>query len=101
MAVQAVTVDRKQVLFTAALAAAMAEPFGALVGLAAAGWLPGRNPELMAFASGAMLFVSVHELAPLARRYGRYRLFVAGGALSLVTYGLLAHLTTGKITVVP
>jgi ZIP family zinc transporter len=97
MAVPAVTVERKQVLFTAALTAAMAEPVGALAGLAAAEWLPGRNPQLMAFAAGAMLFVSVHELVPLARRYGRLRLFLAGGASSLLVYGLLARLTTGRI----
>jgi ZIP family zinc transporter len=101
MAVPAVAVRRKQVLFTAAITAAMAEPVGAVAGLVAAEWLPGRNPQLMAFAAGAMLFVSIHELLPLARRYGRPRLFVAGGAASLMAYGLLAHLTTGKISVVP
>lgn len=96
MAVPAVAVKRKRVLYTAALVAAMAEPVGAALGLVAAQWLPGRNPQLMAFAAGAMLFVSVHELVPLARRYGRLRLFVAGGALSLLAYGLLARLTTGS-----
>jgi ZIP family zinc transporter len=101
MAVPAATVERKQVLFAAALAAAMAEPLGAVAGLIAAQWLPGRNPQLLAFAAGAMLFVSIHELVPLARRYGRLRLLVAGGALSLVVYGLLARLTTGRIWIAP
>jgi ZIP family zinc transporter len=97
MAVPAAAVERKQALFTAALVAAMAEPVGAALGLIATEWLPGRNPQLMAFAAGAMLFVSVHELVPLARRYGRLRLFLAGGAASLLVYGALARLTTGRV----
>lgn len=62
MAVPAVMVKRNHMLFAAAIAAAMAEPFGVALGLVAAGWLPRLNPHLTAFAAGAMLFVSVHAL---------------------------------------
>lgn len=95
MAVPAVATQRKRVLFAAASAAAMAEPAGAVAGLVAAQWMPGHNPQLMAFAAGAMVFVSLHELLPLARRHGPLRNFVAGGALGLLAYGLLARVTIG------
>jgi ZIP family zinc transporter len=95
MAVPAIMTRRRYMLFAAAIGAAMAEPLGAALGLVAAGSLPQLNPHLMAFAAGAMLFVAVHELLPMARRYGRIPLFVAGGALSLPVYWVLAHLTVG------
>jgi ZIP family zinc transporter len=49
----------------------------------------------MALAAGAMLFVSVHELLPMALRFGRLHLFGAGLALSVPVYLLLAVLIRG------
>lgn len=49
-------------------------------------FLPGLNPLFMAFAAGAMIFVSIHELLPMARRYKRIFLFVLGVILSIVVY---------------
>ena len=68
----------------------LAEPLGALPGLLAIEVAPVLNPYLLSFAIGAMIFVSVHELVPLARFYGSPRYFTGGIALSVVVYRLLA-----------
>jgi ZIP family zinc transporter len=44
----------------------------------------------MAFAAGAMTFVSLHELVPMARRYGHLGWFAGGIVLSLAVHWLLA-----------
>jgi ZIP family zinc transporter len=45
-----------------------------------------------------MLFVSVHELIPMAKRYGQPKYFVLGALLSAIVYFLLAALTLGRLT---
>jgi ZIP family zinc transporter len=40
----------------------------------------------MAFAAGAMTFVSLHELFPMARRYGNVQLFLVGLGMSFLAY---------------
>jgi len=44
----------------------------------------------MAFAAGAMIFVSLHELLPMAQRYGKVHLFALGVGLGGVAYVLLS-----------
>ncbi len=56
---------------------------------------PSLNPLFMAFAAGAMVFISVHELLPMARRYHKTRLFVLGALISVFVYALLAALVPG------
>ncbi|MEZ5141136.1 MAG: ZIP family metal transporter [Acidimicrobiales bacterium] len=70
------TKDRR-LLWTMAVLAASAEPVGALVGLLAVGLVPDADAALLAFAAGAMAYVALHELVPLARRYGRRSRFAA------------------------
>jgi ZIP family zinc transporter len=92
MAVPAMLLRSRRVLFGAAFLSALAEPLGAILGLAAVGVAPSLNAHFMAFAAGAMLFVSIHELLPMARRYRHFGLFVVGMLLSALVYWLLAHL---------
>lgn len=92
MAVPAIALRSKRFLFAAAALSALAEPAGAVIGLAAVNVYPGLNAYFMAFAAGAMLFVSIHELVPMARRYGYLRWFALGLALSVVADRLLAAL---------
>jgi zinc transporter ZupT len=66
---------------------------GAVLGLVAVGLAPGISTLLMAFAAGAMIFVSIHELIPMARRYRQPGLFIAGVGLSVLVYGLLTGVT--------
>lgn len=95
MAVPVVLSRSRRLLFGAALLSALAEPLGAILGLVAVGIAPKMNAHFMAFAAGAMLFVSIHELIPMARRYRHARLFLGGVLLSALVFCLLARLTTG------
>lgn len=92
MAVPAVLMKRKRFLYGSAVVSALAEPLGAILGLVFVGIVPALNPLLMAFAAGAMIFVSVHELIPMARRHGNLPLFGVGLGLSVVVYLILSAL---------
>jgi ZIP family zinc transporter len=95
MAVPIVMVKRRRFLYTAALLSGLAEPLGAVVGLVAVHFHPALNPLFMAFAAGAMIFVSVHELLPMARRYHNTHLFIVGAIISVFVYVLLAVVVPG------
>lgn len=86
MAAPIVLVKKKSFLFKAAFLSGLAEPAGAIVGLSAVSFLPTLNPLFMSFAAGAMIFVSLHELIPMATRYKKISLFVLGIALSALVY---------------
>jgi ZIP family zinc transporter len=94
MAVPATAVRSKPLLYGSAALSALAEPAGAVVGLAAVGAAPSLNSAFLALAAGAMLFVSVHELVPMARRHGHGGSFAAGAVLSVLVYALLSRITT-------
>jgi hypothetical protein len=53
---------------------------------------PALNAFFMALAAGAMIFVSVHELLPMAARLGNLAFFGGGLALTLPVYLLLRWL---------
>lgn len=76
----------------AAFLSALAEPMGALIGIIAINIAPSFTPIFLAFAAGAMIFVSIDELLPLARNYKRTDLFLVGIGLSLITYFVLSYL---------
>lgn len=93
MAVPVMLLRSKRLLFGAAFLSALAEPLGAILGLVAVGIAPSLNAHFMAFAAGAMLFVSIHELIPMAQRYRHIGLFLVGVLVSALVYWLLARLT--------
>jgi ZIP family zinc transporter len=93
MAVPALAARRKGLLFGAAAFSALAEPVGAVVGLVVVGITPRFNAYLLAFAAGAMIFISVHEVVPMALRYRHVGFFLVGVVLSALVYGALAALT--------
>jgi ZIP family zinc transporter len=95
MAVPLVMLRSKASLYGAALLSALAEPLGAVIGLLAVGVAPALNAHFLALAAGAMLFVSVHELVPMAARYPRGNFFFLGILLSALVYALLAGMTVG------
>lgn len=97
MAVPAVMLKSRGFLFGAALLSALAEPLGAIIGLVAVGIAPVFNAQFVAFAAGAMIFVAVHELIPMAKRYRHGGSFVLGAASSFLVYLLLASVTVGQI----
>lgn len=53
---------------------------------------PVLNPLFMALAGGAIIFVSVHELLPMAKRYHKMHLFILDAVLSMFVYAPLAAL---------
>lgn len=95
MSVPLVVLRSKRALFGAAFLSALAEPVGAVIGLAAVGIAPTLNAHFLALAAGAMGFVSVHELIPMAKRYRQPSFFLCGMLLSVLVYAALAHVTVG------
>jgi ZIP family zinc transporter len=95
MAVPAVASQRRTLLFGMAFVSALAEPTGALVGLVVVQVQPALNALFIALAAGAMIFVSVHDLLPMAARFGNLPLFAAGLALSVPVYALLRLILPG------
>ena len=61
--------------------------------IAAVGLAPALNAYFMAFAAGAMLFVTIHELIPMAQRYKHGALFLLGFIVSIVVYFGLGAVT--------
>jgi ZIP family zinc transporter len=90
MAVPLVMIRSRRALFSAAVLSALAEPAGAVIGLLALSVAPALNAHFLAFAAGAMLFVSIHELVPMAKRYRHPGSFLVGMLLSALVYFLLA-----------
>jgi ZIP family zinc transporter len=89
--VTATVAVRKRLLYCGAGLSALAEPAGAALGLVAVGVAPALHPGFLALAAGAMLFVSVHELVPMARRHRRGGSFAFGAALGVLVYALLTR----------
>jgi ZIP family zinc transporter len=92
MSVPAAMLRSRRFLYGAAALSALAEPLGAIIGLVAVGLAPALNAHFMAFAAGAMVFVSIHELIPMARRYRHLGLFAGGMLASILVYWLLEKL---------
>lgn len=90
MAVTVVAAKEHRFLYLAALISALAEPAGALIGLIAVQMAPVMNPLFMGAAAGAMIFVSAHELIPMAKHYRQGMLFGFGFASSAVVHLILA-----------
>lgn len=90
MALPVLTLKRRRFLFGAAAISALAEPAGAIVGLLAVQAAPLLTPLFMGAAAGAMIFVSLHELIPMARRYHRTVIFILGSGVSVIVYAILA-----------
>jgi ZIP family zinc transporter len=94
MAAPIAAVSRRRTLFLAAFLSGLAEPLGAAIGLLAVHIHPEWNALFMAFAAGAMIYVSLHELVPMARLYRQRALFTMGAAASVVVYLLMGRLIT-------
>jgi ZIP family zinc transporter len=92
MAIPLISVKQRSKLFKAGFFSALAEPLGAIIGLIIVGIIPGLNALFMSFAAGAMIFISLHELLPMATKYKRTSLFILGIVLSLFVYSGLTLL---------
>ena len=86
MAVPIVSIKKKRFLYKIAFLSGLAEPAGAVLGLLAVDWMPTLSPLFMSFAAGAMIFISIHELLPMAVKYKKTSLFIFGIILSVFVY---------------
>jgi len=86
MAVPLVIARNRKALVNLAILSGLAEPLGAIFGLFFVSIAPSLNPFFLAVAAGAMIFVSLHELYPMAQRYKKLPFFIFGFVLSLVVY---------------
>lgn len=82
----------KKSIIKLAFISGLAEPAGAILGLLVVSIFAGLNAWLMAFAAGIMIYVAVHELWPMARRYKKPGWLAVGVLASLVIYVLLITL---------
>ena len=92
IAVPAVTLHNKQFLYKTAFISGLAEPAGAALGLYAAYLSTALVPFFLSFAAGAMIFVSLHELVPMAKRYCHIHIFVLGITVSILVHVMLTLL---------
>jgi len=92
MAVPIVSIKKKSFLYKAAFISGLAEPVGAIIGLLAVDWIPTLTPLFMSFAAGALIFVSIHELLPMAIKYKKMSFFIIGIILNVFVYLGLALL---------
>lgn len=92
IAVPATTLHNKQFLYKAAFISGLAEPAGAALGLYAAYLSSDLVYVFLSFAAGAMIFVSLHELVPMAKRYGHRHIFALGILVSVVVHVMLTVL---------
>lgn len=76
--------------FIYSFSSGLAEPVGALIGYAIL--LPFLTPTLLysilAFVAGIMIYISLDELLPLAHRYGKEHLVIAGLAAGMLIMAL-------------
>jgi zinc transporter, ZIP family len=84
--------EDKKFLYKAAVFSAIAEPAGAMIGLVGIAVLPALSPIFLAFAAGAMIFVSIHELIPFAQKYKKPAFFVMGIIVSIAVFIVLNYL---------
>ena len=81
----------KNFLYKAAFISGLAEPAGAAIGLIGVAIVPTLTPIFLAFAAGAMIFVSIHELIPFAYKYKMPWYFVGGVIFSMTIFLLLNY----------
>ncbi len=77
---------KKSFIYKIALLSGLAEPLGAIFGLFLVFLFPSLSPYMLAFAAGAMIFVSLHELVPFANRYKKRNAFLLGIAASIIIF---------------
>ena len=86
MSIPIINLKSKKFIYTVAFLSGLSEPAGAILGLVASTFFQKLCPYLLSFSAGAMILVSIHELIPMSKKYGKYPIFIIGFLLSLVVY---------------
>lgn len=92
LAVPLVLAKKMRLLLEFLVLSALAEPLGAIFGIALSSFIPQFNALLLAFAAGAMVFVSVDELVPLAYEHDGMHYFAIGLITRITSFMVLSTL---------
>lgn len=84
--------QKKRMMFVVGLLSALAEPAGAIAGIAAVHYFSYLNFFFLSFAAGAMIFISLHELIPVALRYKQLTSLAGGLIASAAAYLILVKI---------
>ncbi len=90
LAVPLVATKKMKLLMKLLVLSALAEPLGAVFGIALASLIPFFKVFFMAFAAGVMVFVSVDELVPLAYEYDGMHHFAIGLITGITSFMILS-----------
>ena len=92
LAVPLVLAKKAKLLLQFLVLSALAEPLGAVCGIALTSLIPQFNAPLLAFAAGVMVFVSVDELVPLAYEHDGMHGFAIGLITGITSFMVLSTL---------
>jgi ZIP family zinc transporter len=90
LAVPLVLTKKTKLLLEFLVLSALAEPLGAIFGIALSSLIPQFNAPLLAFAAGVMVFVSVDELVPLAYEHDGMHYFAIGLIAGITSFMILS-----------
>lgn len=90
LAVPLVLTKKTKLLLEFLVLSALAEPLGAIFGIALSSFIPQFNALLLAFAAGAMVFISVDELVPLAYEHDGMHYFAIGLITGITSFLVLS-----------
>ncbi len=89
LAVPLVLTKKTKLLLEFLVLSALAEPLGAIFGIALSWLIPQFNALLLSFAAGVMVFVSVDELVPLAYEHDGMHYFAVGLIAGITSFLIL------------
>jgi len=92
LAVPLVLSNKMKLLMKFLVLSALAEPFGAIFGIAFTSLIPEFSTFFLAFAAGVMVFISIDELVPLAYEHDGMHYFAIGLIAGITSFLVLSTL---------
>jgi len=83
---------KKRKVFIISLLSGLAEPLGAVIAVVFLSFIPGVLPVLLGFAGGVMVYITMDELIPTAKKYGSPHAISMGLILGLIIALLLGYM---------
>jgi len=92
MSLPIIMLNNVKLLIIIGILSALAEPMGALIGIAVTSQYGVIIPYFTAFAGGAMIYIAVSELAPFGLKIKPEKYFAIGSIVGIISYFLLSYL---------
>ena len=92
LAVPLVLSNKMKLLMKFLVLSALAEPFGAIFGIAFTSLIPEFSTFFLAFAAGVMVFISIDELVPLAYEHDGMHYFAIGLIAGITSFLVISTL---------